>query len=142
MATPVTIDRGLLRPRLLCRQNDSHKGDYGHLLVVAGCERMSGAAVLVKGFHTRIYTPVGECYENTTGNPGMAKGGSGDVLTGLIGGLLSRGYSALDAAMLGAWIHGYAGDVLTEECTAEAYNSRDLIDNLKKGFFELYTPVL
>ena len=44
MATPVTIDRVLLRPRLLIRENDSHKGDYGHLLVVAGCERMPGAS--------------------------------------------------------------------------------------------------
>jgi NAD(P)H-hydrate repair Nnr-like enzyme with NAD(P)H-hydrate dehydratase domain len=44
--------------------------------------------------------------------------------------------------MLGAWIHGYAGDVLTEECTAEAYNSRDMIDYLKKSFIDLNTPAL
>ncbi|MBR5724544.1 MAG: bifunctional ADP-dependent NAD(P)H-hydrate dehydratase/NAD(P)H-hydrate epimerase, partial [Bacteroidales bacterium] len=71
---------------------------------------------------------------NTTGNPGLAKGGSGDVLTGLIGGLMARGYSAVDAAKLGVWIHGYAGDCLTAECTAEAYSSRDLVDSLYKGF--------
>ncbi len=75
---------------------------------------------------------------NSTGNPGMAKGGSGDVLTGLVGGLLARGYEAGEAAMLGVWIHGYAGDCLTEECTAEAYSSADLIDRLSCGFKELY----
>ena len=48
----------------------------------------------------------------------------------------------LDAAMLGAWIHGYAGDVLTKECTAEAYSSRELIDHIKQGFAELFTKPL
>ena len=115
----------------------SFVGDEEKEAAIFGLCRRTGCVVLLKGYHTRIYSPAGECYENTTGNPGMAKGGSGDVLTGLIGGLLARGYSALDAAMLGAWIHGYAGDVLTEECTAEAYNSRDLIDYLHISFYEL-----
>ena len=106
---------------------------------VLGLCRRTGSVVLVKGYHTRIYTPAGERYENTTGNPGMAKGGSGDVLTGLIGGLMARGYSALEAAMLGAWIHGYAGDALTKDYTAEAYSSRELIDYIKHGFSELFT---
>ena len=68
----------------------------------------------------------------------MAKGGSGDVLTGLVGGLMARGYGAVDAAALGVWIHGFAGDVLTGGRTAEAYDSRDLIDSLHCGFRELY----
>ena len=94
----------------------------------------SGCVVVVKGYRTRVFAPEGSCYINTTGNPGMAKGGSGDVLTGLIGGLMARGYSAVDAAKLGVWIHGCAGDCLTAERTAEAYSSRDLIDYLWKGF--------
>ena len=56
------------------------------------------------------------------------------MLTGLIGGLLARGYSALEAATLGVWIHGRAADYLTVKCTAEAYSSRDLIDALYQGF--------
>lgn len=91
--------------------------------------------VLVKkGFRTRVFTPDAEPFENTTGNAGMAKGGSGDVLTGLLAGLLARGYDAVSASLLGVWIHGCSGDVLTEECTAEAYCSRDLIDRLWCGF--------
>ena len=98
----------------------------------------SGCVVVLKGFHTRIISPDGVCLVNTTGNPGMAKGGSGDVLTGLAGGLLARGYAAIDAAALGVWIHGFAGDRLTEERTAEAWSSRDLIDVLPAGFKALY----
>ena len=97
----------------------------------------TGSVIVVKGYQSRVYTPEGECFVNTTGNPGMAKGGSGDVLTGLVGGLLARGYSAQDAACLGVWIHGYAGDCLTLERTTEAYSSRDLIDRLYEGFLKL-----
>ena len=98
----------------------------------------SGCVVVLKGFHTRIIDPDGKTLVNTTGNPGMAKGGSGDVLTGLIGGLMARGYNAIDAAALGVWVHGFAGDCLTEDRTAEAYSSRDLIDRIPAGFKALY----
>lgn len=98
----------------------------------------SGCVVVLKGFHSKVFSPDGTCLVNTTGNPGMAKGGSGDVLTGLTGGLMARGYAAIDAAALGVWIHGYAGDRLTEERTAEAWSSRDLIDRLPAGFKALY----
>ena len=98
----------------------------------------SGSVVVMKGFHTKVFTPDGTCLVNTTGNPGLAKGGSGDVLTGLLGGLLARGYAAPDAAALAVWLHGRAGDILTQERTAEAYSSMDLIDVLCKGFKELY----
>jgi len=96
--------------------------------------RRTGCVVVSKGFHTGVYTPEGETLLNTTGGPGLAKGGSGDVLTGLTGGLLARGYSARDAAALGVWIHGFAGDFMTERCTEEAWNSRDLIEVLYQGF--------
>ena len=98
----------------------------------------SGCVVVLKGYHSKVFSPDGTCLVNTTGNPGMAKGGSGDVLTGLTGGLMARGYAAIDAAALGVWIHGYAGDRLTEERTAEAWSSRDLIDFLPAGFKALY----
>lgn len=100
--------------------------------------RRSGCTVVRKGFHTEVYCPDGDVFVNTTGNPGMAKGGSGDVLTGLAGGLLARGYNGRDAALLGVWIHGYAGDCLTEECTSEAYSSADLVGKLCCGFRILY----
>ena len=124
-----------------------HLGELGRLFPAAGnddtaplirsfCEK-TGCVLVKKGFHTRVFTPSGDCFVNTTGNPGMAKGGSGDVLTGLTAGLLARGYSPVNAAILGVWIHGYAGDILTENFTAEAYNSRDLIDTIWRGFAHL-----
>lgn len=117
-----------------------HAGELSRLLLSSGLgnevelSSYTNCVVVSKGYHTKIYSPKGEVFENTTGNPGMAKGGSGDVLTGLIAGLMARGYSALDASSLGVWIHGLAGDILTEKYTAEAYSSRDLIDELYNGF--------
>ena len=97
-----------------------------------------GCTMVMKGYRTKVFTTGGECLECPTGGPGLAKGGSGDVLTGLIGGLMARGYAPEDAAALGVWIHGYAGDRLTEERTAEAFSSRDLADHLWLGFKALY----
>lgn len=157
---PMVIDADALNiiaatPELLCLIPvgsilTPHPGELRRLIpdvtpdnestLVSALSARTGSVVIVKGYRSRIYTPDGDAFINTTGNPGMAKGGSGDVLTGLIGGLLARGYSAVDATCLGAWIHGYAGDVLTEECTAEAYSSRDLIERLWTGFVRLYYP--
>ena len=105
---------------------------------IAAICRKTGCILVAKGYNTGIFTPSGDKYVNTTGNPGMAKGGSGDVLAGLVSGLMARGYSALDAALTGVWVHGYAGDCLTREYTAEAYNSKDIVGCLYKGFKELY----
>ena len=77
-----------------------------------------------------ICLPDGNCYFNSTGNSGMAKGGSGDVLTGYITGLMARGYSSEHAAVLGVYIHGLAGDKAAAEYGLEAMNSKDMIDEL------------
>ncbi|WP_029904601.1 bifunctional ADP-dependent NAD(P)H-hydrate dehydratase/NAD(P)H-hydrate epimerase [Prevotella sp. 10(H)] len=86
--------------------------------------------IVVKGAHTMIYMPDGRCYFNSTGNSGMAKGGSGDVLTGYITGLLARGYKSEHAAILGVYMHGLAGDKAAAKYGLEGMNSRDLIDDL------------
>jgi NAD(P)H-hydrate epimerase len=84
--------------------------------------------ILVKGAYTAVYLPDGTVYFNSTGNPGMAKGGSGDVLTGLITGLVARGYSSFEAAILGVYLHGLAGDKAQEKYGQESMNSNDLIE--------------
>jgi NAD(P)H-hydrate epimerase len=86
--------------------------------------------VAVKGAHTAVYLPDGKVYFNSTGNPGMAKGGCGDVLTGLITGLLARGYNSFEAAVLGVYFHGLAGDKACEKYGRESMNSLDLLDFL------------
>lgn len=128
----LTPHKGELR-RLLPAKSESERETLAWELCAE-----TGCSIVMKGYHSRVFTPDGTCYVNTTGNPGMSKGGSGDVLTGLIGGLMARGYCATDAATLGVWVHGYAGDRLTADCTAEAYDSRDLIDHLSDGFYRLY----
>ena len=128
----LTPHKGELKRLLPCRNDAERESLAWELCAETGCH------IVMKGYRSRIFCPGGECLVNTTGNPGMAKGGSGDVLTGLIGGLLARGYSACDAASLGVWIHGYAGDTLTKDNTAEAYDSQDLISHLRDGFCRLY----
>lgn len=88
------------------------------------------SVIVVKGAHTMICLPSGDCYFNSTGNSGMAKGGSGDVLTGYITGLLARGYSSAHAAILGVYVHGLAGDRVAAIYGSDAMNSKDLIDKL------------
>lgn len=84
--------------------------------------------VALKGAHTMLCTPEGKFYFNSTGNPGMAKGGSGDVLTGLITGLIARGYRPGVAALLGIYWHGTAGDRAAEYYGQESMNSADLLE--------------
>ncbi|MDZ7744003.1 MAG: NAD(P)H-hydrate dehydratase [Bacteroidota bacterium] len=90
--------------------------------------------VVLKGAHTIISTPKGKCFFNSTGNPGMASGGSGDVLTGIILGLLAQGYTQLEACMLGVYIHGLAGDYAAKKLGFESLIAGDIIDKLPKAF--------
>lgn len=86
--------------------------------------------MILKDAHTAIATPDGNIYFNTTGNPGMATGGSGDVLTGIITGLLAQGYAPRDAALLGVYFHGLAGDRAADIHGQMAMLASDIIDNL------------
>ncbi len=90
--------------------------------------RRLASYVVVKGAHTMVCTPEGRFYFNSTGNPGMAKGGSGDVLTGLITGLIARGYQPGEAALWGVYLHGAAGDRAAEYYGQESLNSADLLE--------------
>jgi NAD(P)H-hydrate epimerase len=94
--------------------------------------------VVLKGAHTVTTTPDGLSFFNTTGNPGMATGGSGDVLTGILTGLMAQGYSSLEACLLGVFIHGMAGDIALKEQGYEALIAGDIINNLGKTFQTLY----
>lgn len=95
------------------------------------------SVVLVKGAHTSIATERGDVYFNTTGNPGMATAGSGDVLTGLLTGLLAQGYSPQDTAVLGVYLHGLAGDLAAREKGMNSLIASDLIDFLAAAFLRL-----
>lgn len=90
----------------------------------------SGATVVLKGFRSVVASPAGEIRRVLSGNPGMAKGGSGDVLTGVVGALLARGFPATDAAASSAYLHGLAGDLARERRGEESLVASDVVDAL------------
>ncbi|MEN8118874.1 MAG: NAD(P)H-hydrate dehydratase [Bacteroidota bacterium] len=93
--------------------------------------------VVLKGAHTSIALPDGRCYFNSSGNPGMATAGSGDVLTGVLTSLLAQGYEPEDAAQLGVYLHGLAGDIAAQKMGMETVIAGDIINNLGKAFNQL-----
>ena len=103
--TVMTPHRGELE-RLVGKQSSSYDLLQKTLLFA----RQYGVVVVMKGAFTAVVTPDAKAYFNTTGNPGMATAGAGDVLTGIILALLAQGYKAEDAARLGVYVHGLAGD--------------------------------
>ncbi|HIA06524.1 MAG TPA: NAD(P)H-hydrate dehydratase [Flavobacteriales bacterium] len=122
-----------------------HPGEFDRL--VGRCEsghiRMEKAVefavkhstcILLKGRHTAIATPEGEAHFNSSGNSGMATGGSGDVLTGLITGLLAQGYPHLSACIIGAYIHGRAGDIKSKEGSEQALIAGDIVNGIGPAF--------
>ena len=103
---------------------------------VSACKELSlktGAVVLLKGCNTVICWGE-EVYINPTGNQGMAKGGSGDVLSGIIGSFLAQGMDALKSAVCAAYIHGYCGDCLAKEYSLTGMTPTMMIDALPKLF--------
>lgn len=88
--------------------------------------REAGCVVVLKGARTVVASPEGECFINPTGNPGMASGGMGDILTGMIGGFLAQGTLPLDSALLGVFLHGLCGDLARSELGEEAMIAGDL----------------
>lgn len=101
---------------------------------------LCGCVILLKGQGTLVAAP-GESriWLNPTGNPGMACGGSGDVLAGFIGGLLAQGFSPLDAARAGAWIHGRAGDLCATRLTPTAMNAEDIAAAIPAAIASLHS---
>lgn len=95
--------------------------------------------LLLKGHHTAVALPDGRVFFNTTGNAGMATGGSGDVLTGIICSLLAQNYPPVDAALLGVFLHGLAGDLAAEKLGQEAMIASDIISNLGEAFKHLHS---
>ncbi|MCD4732523.1 MAG: NAD(P)H-hydrate dehydratase, partial [Bacteroidales bacterium] len=90
--------------------------------------------VILKGAHTVISCPDGTCYYNSTGNPGMATGGSGDVLTGILLGLKAQGYTSMETCLLGVYLHGLAGDIASEKWGQESLTAGNITHNLGKAF--------
>jgi len=128
-------------PRILT----PHEGEFARLIPFAASARdqLEASAVdfaaqyqlvlVLKGHHTLV-TDGARSYHNNTGNPGMATGGSGDVLTGVITALLCQGLDAFDAARLGVYLHGLAGDLAAGRYGETSLIARDLVESLSNAF--------
>jgi NAD(P)H-hydrate epimerase len=119
------------------RLTEKAENDFERNRLQVEFSQINQVYVILKGAHTCITTPDGHCYFNSSGNPGMAKGGSGDALTGIITGLLAQSYGPLEAAMIGVFVHGLAGDLAKALKGETGMITSDLIDCLPDAFLRL-----
>lgn len=96
--------------------------------------RKYALCIVLKGACTVVLSPSGECFVNTTGNVGMATGGSGDVLTGVLLALLAQGYCAVDAARIAVYVHGAAGDAAAAHTGVTAMVAGDIVEHLRDSW--------
>lgn len=111
--------------------------DYERLTKQIRFSKKHKVIVVLKGAHTSTSTPQGKVYFNSTGNPSLATGGSGDVLTGIITGLMAQHYSPIDAALLGVYIHGLCADIYQKKTKSERITASQIIENIHESFESL-----
>lgn len=127
-----------------------HPGEFGRLTgqspAQVNRERLAqgrafveehGIVLVLKGARTVIFSDDGRVFVNPTGNPALAKGGSGDILTGFVGGLASQGYSLLESALFGTYLHGYIADTWLETHTDMDLLASDLLDGLGEALVDI-----
>ena len=110
------------------------ESEYERLQLARSYSQNHKIVLILKGASTLIAFPNGNCWFNSTGNPGMATGGSGDVLTGILTGLLAQGYSPRESALLGVYLHGLSGDLSVAESSQESLTAGDIADQLGNAF--------
>lgn len=115
---------------------------YQQLQKAMDMARRYTLCVVLKGAYTAVCSPDGSCHFNSTGNPGMATGGSGDVLTGVVLALLARGYAAADAARIAVYVHGLAGDIAAERYGQTALTAGDIVDALPSAWKKMEEAVI
>ena len=124
-------------PKELSRWIGSWKNDTEKIEKVLKLVDQFKIYVILKGAYTCIFCPDGTLHFNSNGNPGMATAGSGDVLTGILTGLLAQGYTAKESCLLGVFLHGLAGDLAAKEKSQESLIASDIIDFLGKAYLQL-----
>ncbi len=117
-------------PKEFERLTGAYKNRYEQIEKALVLSKKHHIFVVLKGAHTAVCCPDGEVHFNTSGNPGMAKGGSGDVLCGVILSLLAQGYSPKESALLGVYLHGVAGDKAANKNGQTMMIASDIIDKI------------
>lgn len=124
-------------PKELERLIGKWKDDFDKLKKAKAFSKNYDCVLVIKGAHTMVVYD-GRGYINTTGNPGMATAGSGDVLTGMITGLLAQGYNSLNAAVFAVYLHGRAGDIAVEEFGYQSLTASGICNAIGKSFIDLF----
>lgn len=136
----ISVHKDILRERIAPTILTPHGGEFARIGGQVTDDRCNCAAalandigciILLKG-HRTVITDGNSCYINQTGNPGMATGGSGDVLAGIIVSLLGQGIMPLEAAACGAWLHGKAGDLCAQEIGQYGMLPQDMVQVLPR----------
>ena len=141
----ISTDKGLLKkvpansiitphPKEFERLFGKSENDLDRLELCRQKAKGLNLVIVLKGHHTIIATPGGKVYFNSTGNAGMAKGGSGDVLTGILTALVGQYHDTVESAMLGVYLHGLAGDITAEKFSTEAMIAGDIVESLGEAF--------
>ncbi|MEJ1239648.1 NAD(P)H-hydrate dehydratase [Chryseolinea sp. T2] len=125
-------------PREFERLAGKTTDDFARLEALRELAKRTRCVVVLKGAYTAIAEPGGQVHFNSTGNPGMATGGTGDTLTGIITGLLAQKYSSLDAARIGVFVHGLSGDLVARELGMTSLIASDLTEFLPSAFLKLH----
>lgn len=124
-------------PKELERLIGEWSDDFDKLKKVKAFSKKHNVVVLIKGAHS-ITVYLDKLYINTTGNPGMATAGSGDVLTGIISGLIAQGYEALDATIFGVYLHGKSADISLENYGYQSLIASHIIETLGEAYIDLF----
>lgn len=111
--------------------------DFNRLQMATDKAKQFNCYIILKGHNSFIACPDGKGYFNSTGNAGMATGGTGDVLTGILTGLLASGYTPLETCIMGIYLHGLAGDLAAEKFSQEAMLAGDIIKTIGSAFQQI-----
>ncbi|UHG89132.1 NAD(P)H-hydrate dehydratase [Spirosoma oryzicola] len=118
-------------PKEFERLTQTWKDDYQKLELLRNFAKKYKVVVVLKGAYSAVATPDGDIHFNSTGNPGLSTGGTGDVLTGVLTALLAQGYDPIEAAVLGVFFHGLAGDRAAEQRGPIGMTASDVVDALR-----------
>lgn len=124
-------------PKEFDRLFGNHKNQEERIKTAVNKSKELQIVIVLKG-HQTIIVKGTEIYLNTNGNAGLAKGGSGDALTGIITAFLAQGYAPINAAILGVYLHGEAADITLKKQSVESMLITDVIENLGKAFTNIY----
>ena len=114
-------------PKELERLIGKCQNSYERLMKARELAKSAGVHIILKGAYSAIIAPSGKCWFNITGNPGMATGGSGDVLTGIVLALMAQGYDTETTALLATYVHGLAGDIACKKQGMTGMTSGDIV---------------